>query len=325
MTIQVLLGEADGKTLVLALAPAGGLPWTRQVFPCATEEALIAAIGDFLYETGGPDISGAAFCAPGPTLDGELQLTRHPLRLNRERLAAACGVSGVKLVNDFLARAAAMPLLSDDWLEPIGAARPQLAAAAAAMGPIAGDGLGMAILNPDGFVGWSASPGEGGHADLPAADDREAEVIGILRRQHGHVSAETVLTIDGRRDIHRALTLLAGGPDTRLEADAIQALAEAGDPIARETFRLLSAWLGAVAGNLALIAGARSGVFMFSPFVQSWGGLFDRGLCRTRFEAKDRMAAYLADIPLYLVGSADSGLLGLSALCQPSGPSPLLG
>lgn len=320
MTDQVLIGEADGRSLLLGLAEPGALPSMRRTYPCATEDELVAAIGDFLYEAGAMAVSCAAFCAPGPVLDGVLQMTRHSLRLSRERLAAACGTDSVKLVNDFLARAAAMPLLPDDWREAIGDAKPQPAAPAAAMGPVSGDGLGMAILNPDGFVGWSASPGEGGHADLAAADDREAEVIAILRRQHGHVSAETVLTLEGRRDIHRALTLLSGGPDARLDADQIQALAEAGDPTARETFQLLSAWLGAIAGNLALVAGARGGVFMFSPFVQSWGPLFDRQLCRARFEAKDRMAAYLAGVPLYLVGSEDCGVLGLSALCQSTGP-----
>ena len=320
MTEQVLIGEADGHSLVLGLAEPGALPSLRQVYPCATEDELVAAIGDFLFEAGVVSLSCAAFCAPGPVIDGGLRLTRHPLRLTHERLAAASGAGSLKLVNNFMARAAAMPLLPEAWLEAIGEARPRQQAPAAAMGPVTGEGLGMAVLNPDGFVGWSASPGEGGHADLAAGDDHEAEIIALLRRQHGHVSSETVLTIDGVRDVHRALVLLADGPEARLSREEVQALAEAGDPAATETFRLLSGWLGAVAGDLALIAGARSGVFVFSPFITSWGPLFDRAIARARFEAKGRMAAYQAGVPLYLVGSRDCGLLGLSALCRSSGP-----
>jgi glucokinase len=320
MTGQVLIGEADGHSLVLGLAERGALPLMRRVFSCVAEDELIAAIGDFLFEAGVDGVSCAAFCGPGPVIDGGLQMTRHPLRLSQDRLAAASGATNLKLVNDLMARAAAMPLLPDDWLEAIGEPRPRQQAPAAAMGPVSGDGLGMAVLNPDGFVGWSASSGEGGHADLAAANDREAAVIAVLRRQHGHVSSETVLTLDGVRDVHRALTLLAGGPEVRLTLDEVQALAKAGDPVASETFRLLSGWLGAVAGDLALIAGARSGVFLFSPFIASWGPLFDRTIVRARFEAKDRMSAYLADVPLYLVGAGDCGLLGLSALCQSNGP-----
>jgi glucokinase len=86
------------------------------------------------------------------------------------------------------------------------------------------------------------------------------------------------------------------------------------DPIAREAFALFSSWLGAVAGDLALVAGARSGVYIFSPMMLGWTDLFDRDLCRARFEAKGRMDVYMKDIPLYLVLEADCGLLGLSAL-----------
>jgi glucokinase len=318
----VLIGELDGKTLVLGLAQPGALPSTRVTVPCASDAELTAAIAAFLAEHAEAAPSCAAFCAPGPVIGGALQLTRFPIRLDREHLSEVSGAPQLKLVNNFLARAAAMPLLPDDWLEAIGAARPRGGDPAAAMGPVTGAGLGMAILNPDSFIGWVASPGEGGHAALAADNDREAEVIAVLRAQHGYVSSETVLTINGVSDVHRALTLLAGGGDARLSREEVQALADGGDPTARLTFQLLSGWLGAVAGNLALTAGARSGVYVFSPFVASWGDQFDRALCRTRFEAKGRMAHFMTDVPLYLVGHDDSGLLGLSALCQP-GITPL--
>jgi glucokinase len=317
-----LIGELDGKTLVLGLARPGALPSTRVTVPCASDAELTAAVAAFLAEHAEAAPSCAAFCAPGPVIDGALQLTRYPIRLDREHLSELSGAPHLKLVNNFLARAAAMPLLPDDWLEAIGDARPRGGDPAAAMGPVTGAGLGMAILNPDSFVGWVASPGEGGHAALAADDDREAEVIAVLRAQHGYVSSETVLTISGICDVHRALTLLAGGADARLSREEVQTLADGGDATARLTFQLLSGWLGAVAGNLALTAGARSGVYMFSPFVASWGDQFDRELCRTRFEAKGRMAHFMTDVPLYLVGHDDSGLLGLSALCQP-GITPL--
>ena len=68
MTGQVLIGEADGHSLVLGLAQPGALPSIRQTFPCATEDELIAAIGDFVFEAGVVSLSCAAFCAPGPVM-----------------------------------------------------------------------------------------------------------------------------------------------------------------------------------------------------------------------------------------------------------------
>lgn len=84
--------------------------------------------------------------------------------------------------------------------------------------------------------------------------------------------------------------------------------------MAREAFELFSQWLGVVAGGLALTAGARSGVYVFSPIILAWGEQFDRALCRTCFETKGRMSAYVADIPLFLVTETECGLLGPSPL-----------
>ncbi len=88
--------------------------------------------------------------------------------------------------------------------------------------------------------------------------------------------------------------------------------------MAIEAFQLFSEWLGVVAGDLALTAGARSGVYVFSPMVLAWGDLFDRDLCRSSFEAKGRMSGYATEIPLFLVTEQNCGLLGLSTLFEPS-------
>lgn len=64
---------------------------------------------------------------------------------------------------------------------------------------------------------------------------------------------------------------------------------------------------------------ARAAAYTCSaPSSFAWGGHFDRDRCRASFEAKGRMARYLADIPLYLVTEQDCGLLGLSMLFDAS-------
>ena len=62
------------------------------------------------------------------------------------------------------------------------------------------------------------------------------------------------------------------------EATTIAALmwaAEAEGAVAREAFQLCSEWLGVVAGDLTLTAGARSGVYLLSPMISSWSDHFD--------------------------------------------------
>lgn len=309
---HVLLADVDGRSARIVLLERGAPPVAIATVDCASQDQLIASLAATLAVYDGP-VLGAAIAAPGPCLDGVIKLTHSDMRLEAEVIADRLGLERLHLVNNFTARALAVPLLEPDALEPIGGGVPHRDAPAAAIGPSAA-GLGMSILNPDGFVGWMAAAAEGGHADLAAANDREAEVIRVLRGMHGHVSAEHVLSGEGVLDVALALSTLAGAPTRPADLDALLAAARRGDAVARETFALVSGWLGAVSGNLVLTAGARSGVYVISGTVLSWAEMLDRAIVRQRFEAKGRMAAYMRDVPFYLVNEPNCGLLGLTAL-----------
>jgi glucokinase len=309
---HVLLADVDGVSARVVLVERGALPTAIETVDCTSQDQLIDILEATRAAFDGA-VLGAAIAAPGPCLDGVIQLTHSPMRLEAEVISSRLGLPRLHLVNNFTARALAVPLLAPDAMEPIGGGVPHRDAPAAAIGPSAA-GLGMSILNPDGFVGWMAAAAEGGHADLAAANDREADVIRVLRGLHGHVSAEHVLSGEGVLDVALAVSTLAGTPERPADLDALLAAARGGDAQAREVFALVSGWLGAVSGNLVLTAGARSGVYVISATVQSWGEMLDRALVRERFEAKGRMAAYLRDVPFYLVNEPNCGLLGLTAL-----------
>jgi len=308
---HILLADVNGLRASIALVERGGTPTDVKTVDCASQDELIALLVKLRDGFDGP-VLGVGVAAPGPNLDGVIQLTHSPMRLEAEVIAERLDLHRLHLVNNFTARAMAVPLLDGPALEQIGGGAPHRDAPAGAIGPSEG-GVGMSILNPDGFVGWMAAAAEGGHVDLAAANAREAEVIGVLRDMHGHVSTEHVLSGQGVLDVAYALSVLAGAPARPIDMAALLAAARQGDPIARETFALVSGWLGAVSGNLVLMAGARSGVYIISATVLSWAEMLDRALVRERFEAKGRMAAYLRDVPLYLVNEPNCGLLGLTA------------
>lgn len=318
MPDKFLLVDADGTHARFAVVEAGEPPATIEVVPARSLDELIEALGEELSKRGEPAPRGAAFSAPGPIFGKTLQVTHASLRLDEDVLSERLGVVDVRLVNDFTARAMAMPLLGPEALEQIGGAPPKGQAPAAALGP--STGLGVSILNPDGFVGWVATASEGGHAALAAGNGRECAIIEHLRLANPYVSADRVLSDDGLLETAAAIAHLDGHAPRTGDFAQLVAAARAGDPIAREAFALFSGWLGAVSGDLALVAGARSGVYIFSPMMLGWTDLFDRDLCRARFEAKGRMDVYMRDIPLYLVLEADCGLLGLSALYAERGP-----
>jgi glucokinase len=178
------------------------------------------------------------------------------------------------------------------------------------LGP--GTGLGTAIVAavPGG---WHAIQGDGGHADLAPVDDEELDVWQRLRRLHGRLSAESVLSGPG---LERLYSALADG--ARLGAAEIDAAAWRGEPAAAAAHALFTRWLGRVAGNLALIAGARGGVYLAGGILPRWGDRFDVSAFRRAFEDKAPYTGWLRAIPSYLVMHPQPGLLGLAVLAEAS-------
>jgi glucokinase len=225
-------------------------------------------------------------------------------------LSEAAGVARALLVNDFRAIAEAIPHLSSEALRPCGGGQPVPGEPVAVLGP--GTGLGTAI-GAKGPGGWHAIQGDGGHADLAPVDDEELEVWQQMRRAHGRLSAESVLSGPG---LERLYAAVADG--ARRSAAEIDAAAWRGEPAALKAHALFTRWLGRVAGNLALTAGARGGVYLAGGILPRWGERFDVAAFRRAFEDKAPYTEWLRAIPAYLVTHPQPGLLGLAVLAEAS-------
>ena len=80
-------------------------------------------------------------------------------------------------------------------MTPLDAVRPPHREVALAIGP--GTGLGVATVIPVDDVAWRVLAGEGGHVALGALRDEEVAVLQAVRRRHGFVSAEMLLSGPG--------------------------------------------------------------------------------------------------------------------------------
>jgi glucokinase len=208
-------------------------------------------------------------------------------------------------VNDFRAIAEAIPQLGADDVRPCGGGAAVAGEPVVVLGP--GTGLGTAIAAPVAG-GWHVIQGDAGHADLAPVDDEELEAWERLRRAHGRVSAETVLSGPGLERLYAAMTGIS------LAAPAIDAAAWRGEPEAVRVHALFTRWLGRVAGNLALAAGARGGVYLAGGILPRWSSRFDVAAFRRGFEDKGQYAAWLRAIPSLLIIRPHPGLTGLAAL-----------
>ena len=306
-----LLADIGGTRARFALSRAGGEPERTVVQDVGAQPGVRAALTAYLDGAGsGVRPRRAAIAVAAPVSGDRVDLTNHPWDFSRRELAAALGLDSLVVVNDFEAIARAVPHLGPGDVRTIGGGEPVPEAPVAVLGP--GTGLGIALLVPTA-TGWTAVAGEGGHIDLAPGNEDEIVVLRALWEEFGHASIERVLSGPGLVTLCTALAARDGGRDGAPPApDRIAAAVRSGDARALAVTRIFSALLGAAAGDLALTAGARGGVYVAGGVVGNLGDAFDADGFRARFEAKGRFSSFMAAIPTYLITYPQPGLLGLA-------------
>ena len=308
-----LLGDVGGTNARFAWQDADGAP-LRDIasIPTADHPTLAAALAAYLNGFGRAAPASCAIGIANPITGDRIQMTNSHWSFSIEAVRRELGFERLVVINDFTALALALPDLPPGDLRQLGGGAAVAGAPLALIGP--GTGLGVSGLLPGPASGrWVALQGEGGHVTLAAGNAREAAVLQVLRERFGHASAERAVSGQGLEALHAALQLLAGTPSVApLAAEEISRRALAGaDAACVEALDLFCAFLGNVAGNLALTLGARGGVYIGGGIVPRLGEAFTRSRFRECFEAKGRFRPYLEPIPVYVIHAAVSpALLG---------------
>jgi glucokinase len=270
------------------------------------------AVADFL-KTNDDQAPGAALLAVAGPVEGERsRLTNCPWIIDGAELRAQFRLAQVRIVNDFAATAYSLPSLAAPDLHRIGGGRAVPGAPMAVLGP--GTGLGVAGLVP-GAKEAVVIAGEGGHATIAGASRREDAVIDHLRGRFGHVSAERVVSGAGLENLHQAIAALDGSAAPAVDAAEITRRALDGScPTAVAALQMFCALLGAFAGNVALMFGARGGVHIAGGIAPRIVGFLERSEFRRRFEDKGRFRSYLEAIPSSVIVHPAAAFLGLQAM-----------
>lgn len=294
------------------VAPDGELLHSR-TFADTDYPTIDEAIAAFLAERGSlPMPRQGAIAIASPITGDRVAMTNHPWNFSISALRTRFGFDRFEVINDFTALALALPRLTPADCVVVGGGTPVAGAPIGVLGP--GSGLGVSGLVPSGR-GWIALTGEGGHATMASATERESAVLDSMRRHFDHVSAERALSGPGIVNLYNALAALDGIPAQGYTAAQITDLAlRSEDPLCTETTDMFCAMLGTMAGNLALTLGARGGVYIGGGIVPKLGQTFVQSPFRQRFEAKGRLQSYLAAIPTYVVTHPLPAFLGCAAL-----------
>ncbi len=309
---QTLLGDIGATNARFSLLTDGTLgPVTN--FEVARYPRFADAVADFLQTHGErAPVTDALLAVAGPVEGDRARLTNCPWIIDGTELRAHFRLAQVRILNDFAATAYSLPSLAASDLHRIGAGRAVPGAPMAVLGP--GTGLGVAGLVP-GAKEAVIIAGEGGHASIAGASRREDAVIDHLRDRFGHVSAERVASGAGLENLHQAIAALEGSRAPAYDAAEITRRAlDGSSPTAVAALQMFCALLGAFAGNVALMLGARGGVHIAGGIAPRILGFLERSEFRRRFEDKGRFRSYLEAIPSSVIVHPAAAFLGLQAL-----------
>jgi glucokinase len=317
---RILLADIGGTYARFAVL-SGNLLGSVRSLDVATHPQIDDAVRHFLAdEQNGSSVDEAIFAVAGPVEGDRCALTNSSWVAEVGALRREFGFDAARLVNDHEAAVWSLPHLGPSDTLLIGPEAGVHGAPMALLGP--GTGLGMACSVP-GSAGGTVVVSEGGHMSLAATTDREATLIGLLRRQFGHVSAERVLSGPGLVNVYQAIASIDSiNAPPRTPIEVTRAALDQTCATCQKALETFASFLGSVAGDVALLFGARGGVFIGGgvvPHIARWLTSTD---FRERFEAKGRFQPYLAKIPVRIILRRDVAFLGLTALARSAAGKP---
>lgn len=320
---MLLAGDIGGTKVNLAVfseEKGPRAPLVEATFPSGENPSLEAIVHKFLA---GMEfqVRRACFGVAGPVMNGRASITNLPWVMEERKLQQEFSLSSAHLLNDLESIANAVPILKAEDLYVLNQGEAVLQAAIAVVAP--GTGLGEAFLTWDG-TRYLAHPSEGGHTDWAPTDELQIGLLRYLLQIYGHVSYERVCSGLGLPNIYTYLKDSGYAPEPAwlaeqlAKADDINpvivnaALSQNPCPLCLATLNTFVAILGAEAGNLAIKALARGGVYL-------GGGIPPRILPALKGQAfmkaflnKGRFAALMSSIPVHVILNPKAALMGVA-------------
>lgn len=319
---MILAGDVGGTKTNLALfEPSGagrvGPPVSAESIRSSAFPALEALLLDYRSRHPGP-CEAACFGVAGAVLDGRVVSSNLPWPVETSSLQRALGLGRAALINDLVATGYGVEALQPDELAFV---QRGVAAADGNAGLIAaGTGLGESILvRVAGRL--LPVPSEAGHADFAPRTDAEVAVFHALRARYGRVSYERILSGPGlvaiAEILHRERGAVeawrrhtASGPESTLAGEISRLAIEQGCETCGEALNLFVGVYGAEAGNLALRAVTRGGIYLGGGIAPKILAALKGPAFSEAFRDKDHLREVLSTIPVWVILNEQTAVLG---------------
>ncbi|MFZ3017762.1 MAG: glucokinase [Gallionella sp.] len=312
-----LAGDIGGTKTRLALVEVVGtqVGIVREAsYPSGEYATFEALLDEFIATVQVP--AHAVFGIAGPVQGRAVQTTNLPWHIDADMLESRLGFP-CALLNDLEATAYGIPALGEADLLTLQTGAPDACGNAAVIA--AGTGLGEAGLYWDGRHHQPFAT-EGGHASFCPGDELEMTFFLYLQQQFGHVSWERVVSGMGLLSLHHFMCMYRHAEvpqwlmDEMQNGDAAAAVANAAlagkDEICVETLQRFARLYGAEAGNLALKAMSRGGLYLGGGIAPKILPLLQDGAFIEAFLNKGRMRPLLEAMPVRVILNDRAALLG---------------
>lgn len=318
----VLAGDIGGTKTNLGLfvnGKARPLPKVVKTYSNRDAKNLTEILVKFIHHHPAR-IDGACFGIAGPVVNGRSKATNLPWTVSEEQLRRRFNCPNVRVINDLVATAHAIPILQSRDLYAFNKIRIRKGQTMGLVAP--GTGLGQALLVfHKGHYFPIAS--EGGHVDFAPNSAQQVSLWEYLHRKYGHVSAERVASGHGLVNIYKWLknsrnysepTWLS---DKMKSMDPARVISETAldkkNRLCMKTLALFASILGAAAGNLALTGLTTGGMYLgggISPKI--FPKMDPKGFMQS-FVRKGRFRHVLEKIPVRVILNDKAALLGAAS------------
>jgi glucokinase len=269
-------------------------------------------------------IEAACFGLPGPVVAGRVKVTNLPWEVVQSAVGNRIEVPKVKLVNDLVSTAAAIPTFEPESLEMVydGGGASDKAGSCAVVAP--GTGIGHSLIHRE--AGWSVLlASEGGHANFAPSNEVEIELLRYLQKRLSHVSVESILCGPGIVNIYSFLRDSGQYGESSSELETIDDKPASASTIASKaldgsselavaTIEMFCHILGAHCSNIGLTYLSTGGIYLgggippkITPFIK--GGKFLEGYFK-----KGKLLERVEATPVYIIKDDRAALYGSAAI-----------
>lgn len=324
---MILVGDIGGTKTRMALYERKDKKLVRkevETFASSDFTGLEEILRSFLNKRN-IELRRACFGVPGPIVNGEAQATNLPWRVTEQTAEQILNIKRVKLVNDLVATASAIPYLSPEELQVLykGKSSENSHAPRVILAP--GTGLGQAFLVWHSGK-YRAYPAEGGHIDFAPTNDLEIELFRYLKTKYPRVSYERILCGPGLKNIYDFLKHInyASEPDQLKErmqkedpAAVISTTGQSGEfEICKKALDLFISMLGVLAGNLVFSYLATGGIYLGGGIPPKILNKLSDGTFVDIYLNRGRLSYLVKETPLAVIKDDHAALLGAASIAN---------